>query len=126
MIEYCYWMVNEWLRIRLAAFEALALARGDGRHSRLLKMLSRVDLLILDEWGLAPLTGEQRRDLLELVDDRHQRGSTIITSKVPIENVTTRSGPPGGYAAFMLCDQVLQEFERARSVKAIVCWCPVP
>src|SRR6202166_2220157 len=67
-------------------FEALALARGDGRYGRLLKTLSRVDLLILDDWGLAPLTGEQRRDLLEVVDDRHQRGSTIITSQVPIEN----------------------------------------
>ena len=65
---------------------ALALARGDGRYARLLKTPSRVDLLILDDWGLAPLTGEQRRDLLEVVDDRHQRGSTIITSQVPIEN----------------------------------------
>jgi hypothetical protein len=55
-------------------------------YARLLKMLSRVDLLILDDWGLAPLTGEQRRDLLEVVDDRHQRGSTIITSQVPIEH----------------------------------------
>jgi len=43
-------------------------------------------LLILDDWGLAPLTGEQRRDLLEVIDDRQQRGSTIITSQVPIEN----------------------------------------
>jgi DNA replication protein DnaC len=67
-------------------FEALALARGDGRYARLLKTLSRVDLLILDDWGLAPLTGEQRRDLLEIVDDRHQRGSTIITSQVPIDH----------------------------------------
>jgi DNA replication protein DnaC len=67
-------------------FEALALARGDGRYARLLKALSRVDLLILDDWGLAPLTGEQRRDLLEIIDDRHQRGSTIITSQVPIEH----------------------------------------
>src|SRR5216684_2772102 len=67
-------------------FEALALARGDGRYARLLKTLSRVDLLVLDDWGLAPLTGEQRRDLLEVVDDRHQRGSTIITSQVPIEH----------------------------------------
>ena len=57
-------------------FEALALARGDGRYARLLKALSRVELLILDDWGLAPLTSEQRRDLLEIVDDRHQRGST--------------------------------------------------
>jgi DNA replication protein DnaC len=67
-------------------FEALALARGDGRYARLLKMLSRVDLLVLDDWGLTPLTGEQRRDLLEVVDDRHQRGSTIITSQVPVEH----------------------------------------
>lgn len=67
-------------------FEALALARGDGRYARLLKALSRVELLILDDWGLAPLTGEQRRDLLEVVDDRHQRGSTIITSQVPVEH----------------------------------------
>lgn len=66
-------------------FEALALARGDGRYARLLKSLSRVELLILDDWGIAPLTGEQRRDLLEIVDDRNQRGSTIITSQVPVE-----------------------------------------
>lgn len=67
-------------------FEALALARGDGRYARPLKTLSRVDRLILDDWRLAPLTGEQRRDLLEVVDDRHQRGSTILTSQVPIEH----------------------------------------
>ena len=67
-------------------FEALALARGDGRHARLLKSLSRVELLILDDWGLAPLTADQRRDLLEIVDDRHQRGSTIITSQVPVDH----------------------------------------
>jgi DNA replication protein DnaC len=67
-------------------FEALAIARGDGRYARLLKTLSRVELLILDDWGLAPLSGEQRRDLLEVVDDRHQRGSTVITSQVPIDH----------------------------------------
>ena len=67
-------------------FEALALARGDGLYQRLLKSLSRVELLILDDWGLAPLSGEQRRDLLEIVDDRHQRGATIITSQVPVEH----------------------------------------
>ena len=58
--------------------EAFALARGDGRYGRLLKTLGRVQLLILDGWGLAPLTGEQRRDLLEITDDRHERGSTIV------------------------------------------------
>jgi len=66
--------------------EALALARGDGRYARLLKALGRVQLLIFDDWGLAPLTGEQCRDLLEIIDDRHGRGSTIVTSQLPIEH----------------------------------------
>jgi DNA replication protein DnaC len=74
--------------------EALALARGDGRYARLLKTLSRVELLILDDWGLAPLTGEQRRDLLEVIDDRHQRGSTIITTQVPIDQWHQVIGDP--------------------------------
>jgi DNA replication protein DnaC len=66
--------------------DALALARGDGRHARLLKSLARVDLLILDDWGLAPMTSEQGRDLLEIVDDRHGRGSTIVTSQLPVDD----------------------------------------
>jgi DNA replication protein DnaC len=66
--------------------EALALAHGDGRYARLLKAIGRVQLLILDDWGLAPLTAEQRRDLLEIVDDRHERGSTIVTSQVPVDH----------------------------------------
>jgi DNA replication protein DnaC len=66
-------------------FDALALARGDGRYARLLKNLARADLLILDDWGLAPLTPEQARDLLEIIDDRHGRGSTIATSQLPVE-----------------------------------------
>ena len=67
-------------------FDALALARGDGRHARLLKTLARVELLILDDWGLATLTHEQGRDLLEIVDDRHNRGSTIVTSQLPVDH----------------------------------------
>jgi transposase len=74
--------------------EALALARGDGRYGRLLKTLGRVQLLILDDWGLAPLTGEQRRDLLEIMDDRHERGSTIVTSQVPVEHWHEVIGDP--------------------------------
>ena len=57
-------------------FDVLALARGDGHHARLLKSLARVELLILDDWGLAPMTAEQRRDLLEIMEDRHGRGSS--------------------------------------------------
>ena len=67
-------------------FDALALARGDGRHARLLKSLARAELLILDDWGLATLTPEQGRDLLEIIDDRHGRGSTIVTSQLHVEH----------------------------------------
>ena len=74
-----YWRVPRLM-------DALALARGDGRYPRLLKSLARVDLLILDDWGLAPLTSQQGRDLLEIVDDRHGRGSTIVTSQLPVDH----------------------------------------
>jgi DNA replication protein DnaC len=74
-----YWRVPRLL-------DALALARGDGRFPRLLRTLARVDLLILDDWGLAPLTSQQGRDLLEIIDDRHGRGSTIVTSQVPVKH----------------------------------------
>jgi DNA replication protein DnaC len=66
--------------------DALALARGDGRYPRLLKSLARVELLVLDDWGLAPLTSQQGRDLLDIIDDRHGRGSTILTSQVPVKH----------------------------------------
>jgi DNA replication protein DnaC len=66
--------------------DAIALARGDGRYPRLLKSLARVDLLILDDWGLAPLTSQQGRELLDIIDDRHGRGSTIVTSQVPVKH----------------------------------------
>ena len=75
-------------------FDALALARGDGQHARLLKMLARVDLLILDDWGLAPMLPEQRRDLLEIMEDRHGRGSTVVTSQLPVEHWHEIIGDP--------------------------------
>jgi DNA replication protein DnaC len=75
-------------------FDLLALARGDGQHARLLKMLARVDLLILDDWGLAPMLPEQRRDLLEIMEDRHGRGSTVVTSQLPVEHWHEIIGDP--------------------------------
>ncbi|SKA24812.1 IS21-like element helper ATPase IstB [Consotaella salsifontis] len=66
-------------------FATLSLARGDGRYARLLKSLARVDLLILDDWGPETLTDDQRRDLLEIVEDRYERRSTIVTSQVPVD-----------------------------------------
>ena len=75
-------------------FEALALARGDGRYGRLLKTIGRVQLLILDDWGLSVLNPPERRDLLEILDDRHGRASTIVTSQVPVEHWHDVIGDP--------------------------------
>jgi len=65
-------------------FADLAAARGEGRLPRMLAALERVRLLIIDDWGPEPLTAEQRRDLLEIVDDRYDKGSLLITSQVPL------------------------------------------
>ncbi len=65
-------------------FADLATARGEGRLPRLLAALERTRLLIIDDWGPEPLSAEQRRDLLEIVDDRYDKGSLLITSQVPV------------------------------------------
>lgn len=75
-------------------FEALALARGDGRYGRLLKTISRVQLLVLDDWGLSVLNPSERRDLLEILDDRHGRASTVVTSQVPVDQWHAVIGDP--------------------------------
>ena len=62
-----------------------ALARGDGRHPRLLRVLGRADLLILDDWGLEPLDAGARHDLLEILEERYGRRSTIVTSQLPVD-----------------------------------------
>ena len=72
----------------------LDLARGDGRYGRMLKSLARVRLLILDDWGMAPLSPEQRRDILEIMDDRHGRASTIVTSQFPVDHWHELIGDP--------------------------------
>jgi DNA replication protein DnaC len=66
-------------------FAALALARGDGRYSKLLRQLARVNLLVLDDWGPEPLMPDQARDLLEIVEDRYDAGASLITSQVPVD-----------------------------------------
>ncbi|MFK4485062.1 IS21-like element helper ATPase IstB [Bradyrhizobium sp. USDA 336] len=75
-------------------FEALALARGDGRYARLLKTIGRAQLLILDDWGLSVLTAAERRDLLEVLEDRHGRASTIVTSQLPVDTWHEVIGDP--------------------------------
>ncbi|HVY35167.1 MAG TPA: IS21-like element helper ATPase IstB [Caulobacteraceae bacterium] len=65
-------------------FDELALAHGDGSFPRRLKRLGTVDLLILDDWGLEPLGAQARHDLLEIIEDRYGRRSTLVTSQVPV------------------------------------------
>lgn len=67
-------------------FEELALSHADGTYVRLLGRIAKVDVLILDDWGLAPLNDQQRRDVLEVLEDRHGVRSTVVTSQMPVEN----------------------------------------
>ncbi len=75
-------------------FAELALARADGRHRRLLRNLTSPQVLILDDWGLEPLDAAARHDLLEILEDRYGRRSTIITSQVPVEHWHQLIGDP--------------------------------
>jgi DNA replication protein DnaC len=75
-------------------FADLALARGDGRYPRLMRALGGVKLLILDDWGLEPLGPEQRRDLLEIAEDRYGRSATLITSQIPVDRWHDLIGDP--------------------------------
>jgi DNA replication protein DnaC len=75
-------------------FTDLAQARGEGRLPRLMTTLERTRLLIIDDWGPEPLNAEQRRDLLEIVDDRYDRGSLLITRQVPVNRWHEVIGDP--------------------------------
>lgn len=75
-------------------FEELAIARGDGRYPKLMASLAKVHVLILDDWGLAMLDDERRRDLLEILDERYQTRSTVITSQLPVTNWHDSLGDP--------------------------------
>ena len=75
-------------------FEELAIARADGRFLKLMAALAKVDVLVLDDWGLALLDGERRRDLLELLDERYQTRSTLVTSQLPVAHWHDALGDP--------------------------------
>ena len=75
-------------------FADLELAHGDGRFARLFRTLTKVDLLILDDWGPDRLNPTQRRDLMEIVEDRHGCGATVITSQLPVEKWHDVIGEP--------------------------------
>ena len=75
-------------------FPELTLARGDGRYARILRGLTGVQLLILDDWGLEPLDAGARRDLYEILEERYGRRSTILTSQIPVDKWHAFIGDP--------------------------------
>jgi DNA replication protein DnaC len=66
-------------------FQDLAIARGDGSYPKIMKKLTKAKVLILDDLGLAPMTAPERRDLLEVIEDRHGIASTLISTQMPID-----------------------------------------
>jgi DNA replication protein DnaC len=66
-------------------FQELAMAKADGSYSKIMKKLAKSKVLILDDLGLAPMNAQERRDLLEVVEDRHGLASTIVAAQLPID-----------------------------------------
>lgn len=67
-------------------FEELKIAKANGTYPNLLSQIAKIDLLILDDWGLSQPDSDQRKDLLEILDDRYQNKSTLITSQLPVSH----------------------------------------
>lgn len=86
-------------------FQDLALARGDGTYPTLLAQLARTALLVVDDWGLAPLTDGERRDFLEVVDDRHGTRSTLLAGQLPVSHWHECIGEPT--LADAICDRLV-------------------
>ncbi len=91
-------------------FEELTLAHADGTYGRLLQKFARVDVLVIDDWGLAAPRDIDRRDLLEILEDRYGHRATIITSQLPPETWHDHLGDPT--LADAICDRVLNNAHR--------------
>lgn len=74
--------------------EELAIGRGDGRYIKILEKIEKQDLLVLDDWGIGVLNENQRRDILEIAEDRYNVRSTIIVSQIPIDSWHELIGDP--------------------------------
>jgi len=75
-------------------FRDLAVARADGSIGHVLARIARVDVLVLDDFAMAPLKDSERRDFLEICDDRYQRRSTVLTSQLPVAHWHEQIGDP--------------------------------
>jgi len=91
-------------------FDELTLARADGTYVKLLARFARTEVLVLDDWGLAPVQDVERRDLLEIMEDRHGLRATIWTSQIPVAKWHDHLGDPT--VADAICDRLLHNAHR--------------
>lgn len=97
--------------LRLPKFlPALTLQRAEGSFARQSRQLARTKLLILDDWGIPSIGDQERTDLMEIVEDRHGIGSTIVTSQLPVATWHTYLG--GGIIADAICDRLISGSQR--------------
>jgi DNA replication protein DnaC len=90
--------------------QQIAVARGDGSYARILERLAKLDLLAIDDWLLSPLRDTERRDLVEIIEDRSERASTLIASQVPVKEWHAGIGDPN--LADAICDRLLHNAHR--------------
>ena len=90
--------------------DEMALAHADGTFARVLARLARVDVLVIDDWGHAPMREQERRDLVEILDDRHGVRSTIMTSQLPVSKWHDHIGDPTNADA--ICERIVHNAHR--------------
>lgn len=92
--------------------QQLAVARGDGSYARILERLARFELLAIDDWLLAPLRDSERRDLVEVIEDRSERASTLVASQLSTDDWHAAIGDPN--LADSICDRLLHNAHRIK------------
>ena len=75
-------------------FQDLDIGRADGRYAKMMRQMAKTDVLVMDDWGLAVLSDQHRRDLLEILDDRYNLRATVIASQLPIAHWHEAVGDP--------------------------------
>jgi DNA replication protein DnaC len=88
----------------------VAVGRGDGSYTRFLARLAKLDLLAIDDWLIAPLRDAERRDLMEVVEDRSEQASTLIAGQLPVQDWHGAIGDPN--QADAICDRLLHNAHR--------------
>lgn len=91
-------------------FSELALARADGSHGRVLAKLARMDVLVIDDWAMAPISDTERRDLLEVLEDRYGQRATIVTSQLSHKRWHEHIADPTHADA--ICDRLIHNAHR--------------